>query len=132
MLHQPGELHGVWVFWEGAGREFAGWYLNLQEPPRRGAHGFDTQDLELDLVLAVGEPGYRFKDVDLLEQREREGRYTPEQVARGARRGRAHRRPARSRRALVGRGVVGVAARPVLAGARAAPGWARLARPVAR
>jgi hypothetical protein len=81
MLHHPGDMHGVWVFWEGAEREFAGWYLNIQEPPRRWRRGFDTQDLELDLVLAADEPGYVWKDVDLLERREREGRYTPEQVA---------------------------------------------------
>jgi hypothetical protein len=80
MLQRPGEAHAVWVFWNGRTREFRGWYLNLQEPFRRSATGYDTQDLELDIWAPVGAP-WVWKDDELLEQRIREGRYTPEQVA---------------------------------------------------
>jgi hypothetical protein len=49
MLQRPGESYAVWHFWDGPEREFAGWYLNLQEPFRRTAVGYDTEDLELDV-----------------------------------------------------------------------------------
>jgi hypothetical protein len=80
MLRRPGEAYSVWHFWDGPGRRFAGWYLNLEEPARRTAAGFDTQDLELDVWIPLGEP-WRFKDEERLDDRVREGRYTAEQVA---------------------------------------------------
>jgi hypothetical protein len=79
MLQRPGEAYAVWHFWEGPGRRFAGWYLNLQEPFRRTSVGYDTQDLELDVWIPVGER-WRFKDEETLDERVREGRYTEEQV----------------------------------------------------
>ena len=84
VLRRPGEAYSVWHFWDGPERRFAGWYLNLEEPFRRTAVGYDTQDLELDLWLPVGGV-WRFKDEEQLEVRVREGRYTEAQVA-GARR----------------------------------------------
>ncbi|WP_229398365.1 DUF402 domain-containing protein [Micromonospora okii] len=76
MLHRPGEAHSVDVFWAGPpGREFAGWYFNLQDPPRRTPIGVDTLDHELDLWWAAGAERYEFKDVELLDQRLAEGRY---------------------------------------------------------
>ena len=78
MLRRPGEAYSVWHFWDGPDRRFAGWYLNLEEPFRRTAIGYDTQDLELEIWIAAGEP-WRFKDQDALEERVRDGRYTPEQ-----------------------------------------------------
>jgi hypothetical protein len=79
MLQRPDERHAVWLFWCGARREFAGWYLNLQEPFRRTERGYDTQDLELDIWIPAGGT-WRWKDEELLEQRVREGRFTDEQV----------------------------------------------------
>ena len=79
MLQRPGEAHAIWVFWDGPEREFAGWYVNFQEPFRRTPHGYDTQDLELDIWIPAGGDAWEWKDVDALEQRVREGRYTPEQ-----------------------------------------------------
>jgi len=80
MLQRPGESHAVWVFWFGTDREFRGWYVNFQEPFRRTAHGYDTQDLELD-IWAPSAGGWEWKDAEVLEQRIAEGRFTPEQVA---------------------------------------------------
>jgi hypothetical protein len=40
------------MHWEGAARAFGAWYVNLQEPFRRSRLGFDTQDLELDVVVS--------------------------------------------------------------------------------
>ena len=80
MLQRPGESYAIWIFWSGPAREFHGWYVNLQEPFRRTAFGYDTQDLELDIwVPAQG--GWELKDDDVMEKRIREGRFTPEQVA---------------------------------------------------
>jgi hypothetical protein len=79
MLQRPGEANAVWVFWNGPSREFRGWYVNLQEPFRRTASGYDTQDLELDIWAPIDGP-WEWKDDHLLEQRIREGRYTREQV----------------------------------------------------
>ncbi len=79
-LQRPDDAYGVWVFWSGPKREFWGWYVNLQDPFRRTATGYDTQDLELDIWLPR-EGGWELKDDHVLEDRIREGRYTPEQVA---------------------------------------------------
>ena len=83
MLQRPGESHAVWVFWDGPEREHAMWYLNIQEPFRRAAHGYDTQDLELDVVLHP-DGRVELKDDELLDVRVREGRFTEDQ-ARAAR-----------------------------------------------
>jgi uncharacterized protein DUF402 len=80
MLQRPGEAYAIWVFWRGPEREFRGWYVNLQAPFRRTELGYDTQDLELDVWVPV-EGGWELKDDDVLEERIREGRFTPEQVA---------------------------------------------------
>ena len=80
VLRRPGEAYSVWHFWDGPERRFVGWYLNLEEPFRRTAIGYDTQDLELDVWIPTGEP-WRFKDEEKLDERVADGRYTAEQVA---------------------------------------------------
>jgi len=80
MLQRPGDSYAIWIFWHGAEREFRGWYVNLQEPFRRTAEGYDTQDLELDIVVST-DGRWAWKDDELLEERIREGRFTAEQVA---------------------------------------------------
>jgi hypothetical protein len=80
MLQRPGEAYAVWHFWDGPDRRFSGWYVNLQEPFRRTSIGYDTQDLELDVWIPVGEK-WSFKDEEKLDERVRDGRYTAEQVA---------------------------------------------------
>jgi hypothetical protein len=72
-LWPVGAAHAVWVFERG-------WYVNLQEPFRRTAEGYDTQDLELDIWVPVDGP-WQWKDADVLDERIYEGRYTIEQVA---------------------------------------------------
>jgi hypothetical protein len=79
MLQRPDELHAIWVFWQGPLREFAGWYVNIQEPFRRTAEGFDTQDLELDVWIPAGRD-WQLKDDELLDVRVDEGRFTQDQA----------------------------------------------------
>ena len=79
-LYRPGAMHSVWAFWEGARREFAAWYVNIEEPWRRTRRGYDTQDLELDIVI---EPtgAWRFKDEEKLDPWVARGRWTATEVA---------------------------------------------------
>ncbi len=79
-LQRPGDMHAVWVFWHGPQRELGAWYVNIQEPFRRTAIGFDTQDLELDLVVSV-DGSWRFKDDEHLDPWVERGRWTAEEVA---------------------------------------------------
>ncbi|MDX6513163.1 MAG: hypothetical protein QOE36_2667 [Gaiellaceae bacterium] len=79
-LQRPRESHAVWVFWEGPAREFTGWYVNIQEPFRRTAIGFDTQDLELDIVIGL-DGSWRWKDAERMGEWIERGRWTREEVA---------------------------------------------------
>ena len=79
MLQRPGEAYAIWVFWFGAEREFRGWYVNFQEPFRRNVGGYDTQDLELDIVVPL-DGGWEWKDDELLDVRVAEGRFTQDQA----------------------------------------------------
>ena len=79
MLQRPGEAHAVWHFWTGPGRDFAGWYINLQEPFRRTPIGYDTQDLELDIDV-YPDGHWNLKDEEFLDVRVAEGRFTAETV----------------------------------------------------
>jgi hypothetical protein len=79
MLCRPGEAYGVRLFWDGPEREFACWYINFQEPVRRVAGGYETQDLELDLVVHPDGRVER-KDDELLAVRVEEGRFTQDQA----------------------------------------------------
>lgn len=80
MIQRPGDHFAVWHFWTGEDREFSCWYVNLQTAFVRTDRGFDTQDLELDVVV---DPNGRVtvKDDDLLDVRVAEGRYTAELAA---------------------------------------------------
>lgn len=78
---RAGAACSVIHFWRGEIRAFAGWYLNIQEPIRPTAIGFDTQDLELDIVIGADRQ-WEVKDDELLDQRVREGRWTEPEVAR--------------------------------------------------
>jgi hypothetical protein len=88
-LQRPGEMHAVWVFWESTDRRLGAWYVNLQEPFRRTSLGFDTQDLELDIVVSP-DGDWRLKDDEKLEgwiergggRRRRSPRFAPR--ARGS------------------------------------------------
>jgi len=79
MLQRPGEPHAIWHFWDGPERQFAGWYVNFQEPFRRTVVGYDTFDLELDIWIPDGGP-WEWKDLDALEDRVRDGRFTDAEV----------------------------------------------------
>ncbi|MCP5029968.1 MAG: DUF402 domain-containing protein [Actinomycetia bacterium] len=69
----------VWHFWEGLDRDFVCWYLNLHTAFVRAANGYDTQDLELDIVV-FPDGSHVVKDAEVLDDRVGEGRFSPELV----------------------------------------------------
>ena len=77
MVQKPGEHHAIWHFWNGPDRGFTHWYLNLQTAFARTAIGYDTQDLEVDMVVQP-DGSWALKDWELLEERLAEGRFWPE------------------------------------------------------
>jgi hypothetical protein len=76
MVQRPGDHHAVWHFWSGPAREFACWYINIQTDFLRTAGGYDTQDLELDIVV-YPDGTWLLKDDDVLVDRIDEGRFSP-------------------------------------------------------
>ncbi len=80
MIQRPGDPYAIWHFWVGDKREFYCWYINLQEPFRRTAIGYDTQDLELDFIVYPNDE-WVIKDAELLDERVEEGRWTSAKVA---------------------------------------------------
>jgi hypothetical protein len=79
-IQRPDDDCAVFVFWHGAERSVKSWYINLQEAFRRTPIGFDTQDLELDLVVELNGT-FEFKDADVMAERIAEGRFDADQVA---------------------------------------------------
>jgi hypothetical protein len=80
MVLRPGVDHAVWHFWTGPERTFDCWYVNLQEPFVRTAVGYDTSDLELDLV-ARPDGSWTMKDWDLVDAKVERGVITAERAA---------------------------------------------------
>ncbi len=60
-------------------RDFRCWYLNVQTAFVRNERGYETQDLELDLVV-FADGTHIVKDEEVLDDRVAEGRYSPELV----------------------------------------------------
>ena len=72
----PGRWHSIWLFWRSdEQRSFRGYYVNFEEPFRRSAIGFDTNDHALDLLVAP-DLTWSWKDVDDFEDRVRRGLYS--------------------------------------------------------
>jgi predicted RNA-binding protein associated with RNAse of E/G family len=79
-LIRPGEAHAVHVMWRHETREFSGWYINLQEPLRRTAIGFDFMDQELDIVVKPDLSGWVWKDEEEFQKDVETGLTTPGQA----------------------------------------------------
>jgi hypothetical protein len=63
ILLQPEKYYASYYFWQADKNQFIGYYVNFQLPFRRNKLGFDTLDLELDILV---EPTYewRWKDAE--------------------------------------------------------------------
>ena len=75
----PGARHSVLLFWDttDATRRFLRYFVNLEEPFRRTAAGFDTQDHTLDVVVTP-ELQWSWRDEAELESHTALRFYTPE------------------------------------------------------
>lgn len=73
----PGRAHSVWLTWDGPERRFLGYYVNMEEPFRRSAIGFDTNDHMLDVVVTP-ELAWSWKDEAVVAERVRQGVYSAE------------------------------------------------------
>ncbi len=78
-LMRPGEAHAIGIFWQGAGREFVGWYGNLQAPLTRTAVGFDTVDYVLDVDIPP-DRSWSWKDEDEFAVVQRRGLISPSEA----------------------------------------------------
>ena len=78
----PGARHSVSLFWDtpGAPRRFLRYFVNLEEPFRRTAAGFDTQDHTLDVVVTP-DLAWSRRDEAELESHTAFRFYTPELAA---------------------------------------------------
>lgn len=57
----PGKYYDTSLYWDHQTDEFGGYYINFQLPARRSAAGFDTLDLDLDIVIDP-DFNWRWKD----------------------------------------------------------------------
>lgn len=78
----PGAHHSVWLTWERSGgdRFFRGYYVNMEEPFRRTAIGFDTNDHMLDILVAP-DLTWRWKDEEVVADFLARGLYSEEFAA---------------------------------------------------
>jgi predicted RNA-binding protein associated with RNAse of E/G family len=51
MVTSPGKFYSVYLIWDHATDRFVCYYVNFQVPLTRSRCGFDTYDLELDIVV---------------------------------------------------------------------------------
>jgi protein associated with RNAse G/E len=81
ILMEPEKYFATLYIWNAASEAFTGYYINFQLAFTRGPHGFDTLDLDLDIVI---EPSYqwRWKDVEDYQEGIRLGGIRPEWVSR--------------------------------------------------
>ena len=79
VVQRPGDAYAIWDFWHGDDRQFANWYVNMQEPFGRDGECYFTQDHELDLVVRP-DGTWSWKDEQELEDWVTRGRFTRDEV----------------------------------------------------
>ncbi len=72
MLHRPGRLSAIMLFWRDPDWVFVGWYGNIQAPLHRTALGFDTADYLLDVSIHP-DLSWKWKDEDEWEEAREHG-----------------------------------------------------------
>jgi len=79
MLLEPDKYYALIHFWHHATNTFTGYYVNFQLPFQRSRCGFDTYDLELDIII---EPSlaWRYKDERAYQDGIAQGNIKPEWV----------------------------------------------------
>ena len=72
MITNPNRFHSVYLIWEDATDRFLCYYVNFQLPLTRSHCGFDTYDLELDIVVKPN-GAWQLKDEAAFEEGVRTG-----------------------------------------------------------
>lgn len=80
MLIVPGEAFSTYIMWETGTKNLDCWYVNLQEPVRRTAIGFDTMDNTLDVVISPNMSEWRWKDGNEFNEAVNAGFYSCEKA----------------------------------------------------
>ena len=80
-LIPPGEAYAVRTVGGLGERDLDGWYVNLQEPVRRTALGFDFMDHALDIVVAPDLSEWRWHDEDELREAQELGLFSAQLVS---------------------------------------------------
>ena len=80
MIHRPGDGYSLWYAWAATDPQRAWWYVNLEEPWRRSAIGFDSRDLWLDLWREASASEWNWKDEDELDWATANGRCSAERA----------------------------------------------------
>ena len=75
-----GAAFAVMVRWRRSFDDFAGFYVNVQEPLRRTAIGFDSMDQTLDILIAPDRSQVRVKDEDELRDAAHHGFFSAAEV----------------------------------------------------
>jgi hypothetical protein len=79
LMHMvPGQIYATYLMWYDETEEFRNYYINFQTPFQRTALGFNTHDLELDIVIDA-EYKVHIKDVEGYTSGLREGCITEQQ-----------------------------------------------------
>jgi predicted RNA-binding protein associated with RNAse of E/G family len=64
----PESRYSVLIFWDSPDMSFHDWYINLEDPLRRTAIGFDYLDQLLDVIVKPDLSTWSWKDEDELEE----------------------------------------------------------------
>lgn len=76
-LYRWGDAHSVQLFWRTSDGVFLDWYIDLHEPLRRTALGFDSRDQALDVVVEPDREAWAWKDEKEFTWYVEHGRLTP-------------------------------------------------------
>lgn len=81
ILHAPGDASSVWRYQRADDQTLKMWYVNLEDPWRRTAQGFDSCDHLLDVIVSPDLSSWSWKDEDEVEREVAAGRLTPAEVS---------------------------------------------------
>jgi hypothetical protein len=80
-LYRFGEPYSLWLAFHSGSWDLAWRYINLEDPWRRTAIGFDSRDLYLDLIAGPDGDDWEWKDEDELAWIVEHGRFDADRAA---------------------------------------------------
>jgi uncharacterized protein len=80
-LTVPGSNYSVLLFWNYPEMKLVMWYINMEDPLRRSASGFDFFDQWLDAIVKPDLSGWKWKDEDEMAEAVAAGLVTKQSAA---------------------------------------------------